>query len=366
MKSKFFVLGCLVAGAGFLASCGGDDDKVITSISVAPATIEAMEVGDVFDLTATITPSDAKDAIKWVSGNSQIVSVTPKGTNQVTIKAEKAGGPVEIYATNNAGIVVSNKVLVTVNQPYVEKDYAKMLEDDGPFVGSAVIKFESAEGPMMTVDMGLDFTWVEKNVVTVAGSSTQGSLECKGDQVITIEEDGDNIITFSGDATMPNPTLPGTDLPVTITGTYNTSTQELSMTLRSNLVAWEKDPMYIYIVDAKPGKYALWPCSGTLNAVALGGATQNLSNIGVGVLKKGASTVSISFALSIMGNEVPVSGDLTLSGNNLSGTLDMVVDTSGNTTPLQTTGSLVNETITLNMTGTFYTAPITIMLTNVP
>jgi hypothetical protein len=125
MKTKFWIIGSFIAVLCLFTACGDDnEDGTVKSIAVTPATLSPLEVGSTVELTAVITPSDATEAIKWVSDDPATVSVTGVGA-KATITAVKPG-TTNVFATNQAGIVASNKIAVTVNPV----DYA------GPTLGN--------------------------------------------------------------------------------------------------------------------------------------------------------------------------------------------------------------------------------------
>jgi len=374
MKSYNFVLGCLVAGICLFASCN-DEEVPMTGISISPD-ITSMNVGEEVELTATLAPSGAKGDVVWVSGDPTTVSVTSTGGNKATLKALKPifpGDPIEVFATESTGILISNILEVTVNLPSITTDYAALLVADGPFVGNGTVSLLD-DAP---IRMGLVFTRVSNNVLKVTGESFMGTMVTQSqagtfswvyppyqgslDQRIFITSETGNTCTFYGWATMPGgQPANGQDLPVVLSGTYNSQTKVLTMEVRSNLTQWQNDPLVIPLV-AEPGVLAApWVCRGSITGLAA--QPIPLTGIAVSVLKNDDNTVGIAFALDLPGNpNAPVTGDLALSGNQLSGTLSL-----GGAFDLQTTGTVNfdNKTITLNITGNIG-ADIAIILTNV-
>ena len=358
MKSKFLVLGCLVAGICFLTNCKEDEEQVDTSIkgiSIAPTTVAPMEIGAEIELTATITPSDAKGTIEWVSNNTSFVTVTPvAGTNKATIKAI-AAGTTQVFARSDTRTAVSNEVTVTVNLPPVETDFAEILVADGPFVGKGTPSLLPVE-----ITMGISFTRVSKNVVTIDGKSSMGALVCYAGQTITlVEGSSPNICKLiNGKATMPEAQPDnGEDLPVTVIGEYNTTTKKLSLTIQSDLQSWEANPLIIPI-EAVPGEYEepdiedgdlVLDCWGS--ATGLGPAV-SFTDIKVNITQVDAKTFTVAFNAAIL---PPVldgifTGNLTLTGNELSGKM-----TYEGALAFDVTGSLDmdNEKIALTLSTTY-------------
>ena len=378
MKAKYLVLVCLVAGLCFLETCKKDDKNAITKITVTPANVSAMDIGDEQALTATLTPTNAKGEIIWVSSSPATVSVTQEGL-KTTLKAlnfTSPGAPVEVYAKNSDGTVLSNKVEVTVNVPPSETDYAKILEDNSPFAGEGEPNLIS-----QIVKMGLTFTREDKNKVTINGVSTMGTLECTG-VVITDVGAPANTCIFMGSGIMPGGQENGDNIDVTITGTYNTKTKVLTMVIDGHVEAWGENQLHIEL-EAEPGELPCisCECDPTLCApedpdlvltcwgTARLGYDEPLEDVDVSVWIVDDETIKIYFETGLpsvppsMGTPV-FSGDLSLSSDNkLTGTLDI-----SSTFEVSVTGSfdLVNEKITLNIVGPVPDFPLTMTLTNVP
>ena len=246
MKSKFFVIGCLIAGICFLSSCK-DDDPVIKGISVSPSTIPAMEVGDEVDLTATVSPADASDEVEWVSENTEIVRVTKTGATTGKITA-LSHGTTNVFATNKKGTVMSAKIAVTVNIPQADTDYAELLASAGG-IGSFLGLAEGYGGIVSDLECGISFTRTEKNKVKISMISGMAGVECEGEQIINLMEgDSPNIGVLLGTAQFRGM---GQNLVMEVTGTYNTTTKAL----RIEMIYDEWDPPLDLYIDAVPGVY---------------------------------------------------------------------------------------------------------------
>lgn len=72
------------------ADDGGGNDKAVESIAVDPA-VTKITIGADGILTAIITPSDAKADIKWVSDNTQVVTVEKSSDRQAKITGVSVG-----------------------------------------------------------------------------------------------------------------------------------------------------------------------------------------------------------------------------------------------------------------------------------
>ena len=105
-----------VCSAYLFTSCSNDDDDMLTSIRLNKGTL-ALTVGQTETLTATITPSDAKDATyTWASDNTAIATVDANG-----LVTAVAVGKATISATANNGSGVKGVCVVTVSLPQEEK-----------------------------------------------------------------------------------------------------------------------------------------------------------------------------------------------------------------------------------------------------
>ena len=105
-----------VCSAYLFTSCSNDDDDILTSIRLNKGTL-ALTVGQTETLTATITPSDAKDATyTWSSDNTAIATVDANG-----LVTAVAVGKATISATANNGSGVKGVCVVTVSLPQEEK-----------------------------------------------------------------------------------------------------------------------------------------------------------------------------------------------------------------------------------------------------
>jgi hypothetical protein len=378
MKSKFLVLGCLIAGMCFLTSCKEEDDKPeipkntsITAISISPATVAAMEVNATVELTAAITPADAKESFEWVSSNTAIATVTATaGTNKATIKAI-APGTITVFARNAAKTVVSNDVSITVNRPVSEEDIAEALVKDGPFKGGA----NAYGGAFRNIDVGISFTRVAKNEVTVKMQSSIGILECRDDQTIKISTGtAANTYILEGKTTMDGM---GYILRMNIQGTYNTSTKKLTLELLDDH-GW--NPPMDMSITAEPGLYEpvvepdyLLNCWGTLSMFDV---PTEIKDIEVGIFDNG-SLIGVSFTIpkvdlfGVAVMDLVFEGMLNLSAENeLSGEILMTLAGTHSMKPVSGTFDRVNKTILLNFSGKpsvlGNTLNIAVSITNIP
>jgi uncharacterized protein YjdB len=93
----------------------------VTSVSVAPATLE-LAVGQTSTLVATVLPADAANkAVEWTSSAPTIVSVNPS-TGLVTALAE--GGATITAKTAEGGF--EDTCTITVNDPRLDTPTQKI------------------------------------------------------------------------------------------------------------------------------------------------------------------------------------------------------------------------------------------------
>lgn len=99
MKKLFLIALCACV---FAVSC--DKSTPVTGIKLDQASLD-MIIGDVATLTATITPNDATDDVKWTSSNDEVVTVNVKngevlakgeGSAVVTVSAGKHSASCDI------------------------------------------------------------------------------------------------------------------------------------------------------------------------------------------------------------------------------------------------------------------------------
>ena len=372
MKSKFFVLGCLIAGICFLSSCK-DDDPVITGINLSPATIPAMEVGDEVELTAIVTPTDASDEVEWVSENTAIVTVTKTGATTAKVKAV-SHGTTNVFASNKAGTVMSTKIAVTVNIPQADTDYAELLAKAGT-IGSFLGKATGYDGFITDLECGITFTRVEKNKVKIKMLSNIAGVECEGEQIIDLMEGSSpNIAELLGMAQFRGM---GQNLRMHVTGTFNTTTNELIVEMIDDH-NWA--PPLDLLVIATPGVYEVveepdytLTCWAKLN---LSGDLR-YEDIKVSLFKANDDMYSVKFVVeqvNLMGvpMDIPFEGSITLTGDEWGG--ELFVSLMGSHRLVMGAGTSLDistQTITIDASGrvnlgALFDATVQILLSNVP
>ena len=121
------------------ADDGGGNDKAVESIAVDPA-VTKITIGADGILTAIITPSDAKADIKWVSDNTQVVTVEKTSDRQAKITGVSVG---------------TTKVLAMVGDKMAFSEVT-VERDGGSGGGGGSSTINSASVDLSFVALGLD------------------------------------------------------------------------------------------------------------------------------------------------------------------------------------------------------------------
>ncbi|MDR3262409.1 MAG: Ig-like domain-containing protein [Tannerella sp.] len=219
MKTKLLTIGYLIASL-YLTGCNNDDEVTVKNISITPATVSAMETGATVELTASITPADATEAIRWVSYDPKIVSV--EGTGTTALLTAVASGTTRIFATNKTGIVVSEEIAVKVNS----SEYAGFVV--GNYSGTAQLSGAlnaNLSGVKVTLSrVGNEPATVKLTVVaTLPG---MGAQEITSDAVNVSPGEEPETYALSGTAS-----LPALGLLLNVSGMFRTADQSLALNL---------------------------------------------------------------------------------------------------------------------------------------
>ncbi|MDR1879673.1 MAG: Ig-like domain-containing protein [Tannerellaceae bacterium] len=219
MKTKILLTGCFLICLCF-SGCK-DEEKGITGISVTPAAVTALDLGETAQLTAVIAPADADEReIFWVSYDSTAVRVSGNGM-AATVTA-LAPGTIAVFATTRNGVVVSNEVNVTVVPP----DYAGLII--GEYTGTAIAMGMTLPNTMASLERVGD----EKGIVKFTiNANVQGFGTLVGmAETVALRETSPNQFSLQGEATLEMPMGMGT-LGLDLTGTANATegTLEVSM-----------------------------------------------------------------------------------------------------------------------------------------
>jgi hypothetical protein len=329
-KSKLFIAGIFIASMS-LTCCDEEKENPIQGITVTPESVAPMEIGQTTQLTATITPTDADDIIRWYSYDSDIVSVTKDGAT-ATLTALSAG-TTKVFATNRSGIVVSQDILITVNSG----EYA--AEVAGNYLGTAKMS-GALSGELSDVSIAISRISGEKSKVKlniVADVPGMGEMNISGDNIVVGRGSTADTYTFSGGAsivTMGN-------IPLAVSGTLNAATKALTLNL-------EAEGVITVVINATPGaavdyaKKVEGDYAGT--AKVSGAISADVSELTVALTRTGAGKVDLNIVA-----EVPGMGQLVVTGEDIA----VKAGDAENTYALSGKAVLAGMGFNLNVTGTY-------------
>lgn len=217
-----------------IASCGGGgggdkpdgpitpDVVAVTSVTLSK-TSQELEIGNTFQLTATVNPSNATNKhVDWVSSNSAVATVTPTGL--VTAKSE---GTANITATADGKSAVCK---VTVKKPAVpvasvELDKTDVtLDAEETVILKATVKpddatdktitWASSNTSVATVDNNGKVTGIDNGTVNITATSGGKTATCKVTVIVQVKS-----ITLD----ITSETIAVGKEPLTLTATVNPS-----------------------------------------------------------------------------------------------------------------------------------------------
>ncbi|MDR3194668.1 MAG: Ig-like domain-containing protein [Tannerella sp.] len=329
MKTKFFTLGCLIASLCF-TGCNDDDEVTVKGISITPATVSAMEIGGTVELTATITPADATEEIRWVSYDPKIISITSEGSKAI-LRADSAG-TTRVFATNKTGIVVSEEIEVKVNSA----EYAGFVI--GNYIGTAQVSGAiNATLPGVEVTLarvGNEQAKVKLNVLTEIPD--MGELTVTGDEVYVSLGAEPGTYALKGTAF-----LPALQLTLNVSGTFRVGDKSLTLDL-------EADGVILIHIEAAPGvpaDYGAIVAGDYLGTAKLTGAlTTDIDDIQIALTRLSNSKVSL-----LLLGVAPGIGALEILSDNIT----VSAGETENICALSGTATLPLMNFTLNVSGTY-------------
>jgi uncharacterized lipoprotein YajG len=341
MKTKILMIG-LLAAIFCMPACDDESEVIVSGITISPSAISAMEVGETVELTATVTPDNATEDIRWEAYDT-IVSIENQGRKAI-LKAV-ASGTTRIFATNKAGIVVSEEITVKINS----SEYAKFVV--GNYTGTAEIR-GALTADISDVQVKIGSIEDENALVTltlVAEVPGMGVLPITGDRVNVSPAGEPETYAFKG-TTNPLPLPPPMNISLDIAGKYslNGETLTLSLTAEGLSINVSATPPPMDYAEVVKGEYA-----GSAEVTGL--MPMTLPNVEIALTHTGTNKVRLSLT-----SEAPGLGTLAISGENIavSGGLDPDVCTFSGTANLP----LPQGIFDLNVTGTFNTATYTLTL----
>lgn len=157
---------------GFTAQCTVTVNKHAETISLDSSEM-SLKKGDTYKLTATLTPSDAKEEITWTSENTDVVTVSDDGTVTAVGKGETV-----ITANTSNGLKTSCTVTVINTVSGISLDKSQVILNKG--------KSSTLTATLTPSDAEEKITWSSDNtdVVVVSENGNVTALE-KGTAVIT-------------------------------------------------------------------------------------------------------------------------------------------------------------------------------------
>lgn len=354
MKTRFFILSCFLACLCFSGCNENENITKITGITVSPAIIPPMEIGDEVELTATFSPSNSNEEIIWVSWNDEILSIESHGAT-AKLKAINFG-QTRIFATSASKIVVSPDIPITINSD----DYAALL------VGSYLGVGKSGLGPIPDMKIKLERVGLLNSTVKL---TVEAEMAPFGEQIIIGETINLSVgkergtYNLDGNAQL---VIPGMiTFNFVVSGTFNND--DKSLTLKLDDSKNSGFPLVIDI-DAVPGspidfgEAAAGVYTGKANGTSAIGAITGL-DMDVTLTRISSNRVDL-FISSPMGNitlkegqEIEVSAGVAantcaLTGNAYMAAFDMEMTVKG-------TVNLLEHTLTMELEGAFMSAVIT-------
>jgi len=204
-------------------------EVAITAIAI-PSSIDELEIDGDAEVTATVTPANATEAVEWVAvDGTGKVTVTPvAGTNgrKATIAAVSAG-TATVTAKSASGTVTSNSLTVTVKEEEATPDYASDVA--GTYYGGGDVTFTELVQAILGVpangvvtNMVITLEKVDNNTVNMgfdADVSFLGETFTECELTVSPASSG---YELTGEGKMPNPVEGQPDLNLFITGSLDT------------------------------------------------------------------------------------------------------------------------------------------------
>ncbi|MDR2138104.1 MAG: Ig-like domain-containing protein [Tannerella sp.] len=328
MKARFLLSGYLVACL-CLAACNDDKEVTVSDITLSPETIPALEVGGTVELTATVTPTDATEEIRWVAYD-EIVSI--KGEGRTAVLTALASGTTKVFATNRTGVVVSKEITVKVNS----SEYAGFVV--GKYSGTARVSGAinaDLSGVSVTLERIKDEN-AQVKLTVLADVPGLNELTITADHVEVKPGTEPETYTLSGAA--PLEALSAT---LTVSGTYRAADKSLAL----SLVAENLINISIAATPGAPADYGAATAGNYTGTAQLTGMlTADLTDVRVALtrLSNTKSGLAVTATVPGMGEQVISSEDVTLATGS-----------EPNTCSLSGKALMPAMNFELNLTGTF-------------
>ena len=200
MKAKKFLwvlLACVLAlSLAAFAACGdgdkgGEETVPATAVAVSPETA-SVEVGKTVTLTATVTPADSTDEVKWFSDHTEIATVNggvvtgvAKGTAVITAKAGEKSASCTVTVTEAEptvvpveGVTLDKTELTLYVNGEAGQDTATLTATVTPDTATdKTVAWASNDDETVTVANGV-VTAVKAGTATVTATAGEKSASC--------------------------------------------------------------------------------------------------------------------------------------------------------------------------------------------
>ncbi len=187
-------------------TCDGDETVPVTGIFVTPDTA-TMNIGDVLNLSASITPSNATNQnITWTSSDASVASVDQNG--EVTALAEGTATIAAITEDGNfsagSDITVNDNTNIPLNSIRVNPQSLTMTEGD---ITTLTLQFipanatnqnvtwTTSDASIATVDQNGQVTAIAEGNVEIVATSEDGNKSTDSDIVVIAAPTGDIPVT---------------------------------------------------------------------------------------------------------------------------------------------------------------------------
>ena len=356
MKARYLIYGCLLAGLCLSLPGCDEDEKVtnITGITVTPANISPMEIGDELELTAAFTPADATEDIIWKSWNENIVKIEGTGA-KVKLKAVSFG-ETRIFATSTSRIVVSPDINIKVNSD----DYAGLMV--GNYLGAG----KSGMGDITDANIKLERVGLSNTSVKL---TVVGVMASFGEQTITGESldislgNAAGLYNLNGKAKLTIPGLVTFDF--TVTGQFNNADKSLTLKFVDPVTAGFPLEIDMTAVPGEPTDYGALAAGAYAGKADVESAMGPMSGLDMDVTLTRISSSKVDMLItSAMGNitlkegqEIEVSAGTAANTCRLTGNAYMAA--FGMDMTVTGTINLIEHTLTMELSGEFMSASIT-------
>ena len=290
------VTGVKPGTANVTASCGGITlTCVVTVIQPATAielnpTQKTIEVGETFDITATVVPDDATyKNITWTSSDPNVASITVNDDGTITVTGKKAGTATITATIGTGDDAVTATCVVTVIQPATS---IQLNPENAVISVGGKVTITATVLPTDTTDKTV--TW-----------------ECNDPSIASIVDNGDGSVTVTGNA-IGNVTITAKCGDVSATATVRvTDVLDISLNKETLLLVVDE---YETLIATVVNNHDNLPVTWTSSVPSVASVNQNGKVTG---LKPGKTTITVSCGDVSATCEVTVIPLLTLNAYDI-------------------------------------------------